>query len=89
MEITTFDRKYIYDMEFIRSEMELKYHEFRLKNPLFDLSDMENKISIMEGVIIHIYKVYDLLENQQKAQVKLELLNTKLLSELLILKTNE
>lgn len=81
------DRRYLYDLEFIRSEMELKLHEFKLNRPTFDTSDILNKIEILSGCISHVYNLYEDIEKINKRQFELEFLNKKLIAEISILKT--
>lgn len=80
------DRKYLYDMEYIRSEMELKFTQFKITNPIQDVAEMNDKLSKMNGCITHVYQLHEELEKHKKNQLESDFKNQKLLAEILALK---
>ena len=65
-------------LEWIISEMELKIHELKAKNPNFDSSDSVKKINSLKSVQSFVYETY---EKNNKVLIKnkeLEFLNSKL-----------
>ena len=83
MNKATIDKKFLYDMEYIRGAMEIKRGQAFAKNPKMDLSDIDNKIELATGVVNHIYQLHELLNQISKEQFKLEFINEKLVCELL------
>ena len=83
------DRTILYDMEYLRSEMELKLNQAKQKNLDGNYPDAENKIKIADGIITHIYKLHEFVEQITKEQIKLDFINKKLLAEILILKNKQ
>ena len=76
-------RTLIYDLEFIRCEMELKLAEALIKNRFIDYSDAKNKIQLMTNSIDSIYKLFENLEEFNNKKIELELINKKLMAEIL------
>ncbi|CAB4165246.1 hypothetical protein UFOVP916_4 [uncultured Caudovirales phage] len=74
-------RKFIYGLEFIRSEMELKMHEAKIKNPKFDETDIKQKIAAVSETQLYLHELYEELERIKKENLSLQFLNKKLLTD--------
>ena len=48
-----------YYLEYIQSEMELKLHESKIKNPNIDYSDAVKKIKLIQNVKHFIYEMWE------------------------------
>ena len=82
------DRKHLYSLEFIRSEMEMKLHAAKIKNEFSDYTDAENKIKMLGEAIGHVYQLHENIEKFNNKKNELELWNSKLLAEILHLRSN-
>lgn len=66
-------------LEWIISEMELKLHEFKIKNPNFDSNDSVKKINSLKKVQDHVYKSFEEIEKFKKEIELLKFTNKKLI----------
>ena len=85
------NRQFIYGLEFIRSEMELRLTEAKIKNPNFDGSDAEKKIEMVAKTQTYLYELYETIQQKDKEIFEFEFLKKKLIAENIILtnKNNE
>lgn len=74
------NRKYIYSLEYVKSEMELKLHQFKIANPTLDTLEAENKINALSDVQVYLHEVFELSEKLKKENQRLNLENEKLLA---------
>lgn len=82
------DRQYLYDLEHVRSDFEIAYYRFKEKSPTADLTEMENKLSLLSGCITHIHQLHEAIGKHDKKVMMQEFTNQKLLAEIIILKRN-
>lgn len=74
---------YLYDLEYIRSEMELKLNQAKIKaNFTGNFTDAEDKIKRLTGVINHLYELYENIEQFNAKKKELEFINKKLNAEI-------
>ena len=74
------NRQYIYDLEYVKSEMEIKTIRYNQSNPNADVSEAENKISKLANVQTYILEFYELCEKLKKENQRLNIENEKLLA---------
>lgn len=74
------NRKYIYSLEYVKSEMELKLHQFKISNPTLDTLEAENKINALSDVQVYLNEVFELSEKLKKENQRLNIENEKLLA---------
>lgn len=71
-------RNYIYSLEFVRSEMYVKLHEFLIKNPTFDATDSYDKINRIAAVQNFLNVQFEVIE-QLKKEIQLKDITIKTL----------
>lgn len=74
------NRQYIYDIEYVKSEMEIKTIRYKQSNPNSDVSEAEIKISKLANVQTYLLEFYELCEKLKKENQRLNLENEKLLA---------
>ena len=84
-------RRFIYGLEFVASEMELKVGQVQHKNyenKIFDKTypDAEKKILAVRQAQDYLYKLYEEIERIKKVNFRLDFENKKLLAENMTLK---
>jgi len=80
------DRKFLYDLEYVRSDFESAYHKYKEANPQADLSEMQNKLSLLSGCIAHVHQLHEAIGSHSKKVMMQEFTNQKLLAEIIMLK---
>lgn len=75
-------RRYIYDLEFIKCEMELKKHQAVRKDVNFDTKDINNKIDLISGVQKYLNAQFEVMEDLKKKNQRLSILNETLQAKL-------
>lgn len=73
-----------YDMEYIISEMELKIHQSRIKNPELKFLDAIDKLEKLKKIKFKFYELFWEKQREKKEKNKVKIQN-----ELLLLKTQE
>lgn len=76
------NRSHIYSLEWIRSEMELKVHEFKIKNKDVNVDDANKKIESLSKTQSYLFSLYEEMESRKKTIEQMSFLNKKLLAEL-------
>jgi len=73
-------RRFIYGLEFVRSEMELKLTEAKIKNVNFDSSDADKKIKAVADAQIYLNVLYDELVRIKRENYSLVKENERLVA---------
>jgi hypothetical protein len=76
------NRKMIYSLEWIRSEMQLKLFEVIAKNPKFESETPNQKINAIGEVQEYLEDIFHVIEQAKKNIQQKDLLISKLQSEL-------
>lgn len=76
------NREVVYSLEYVKSEMELKMHQFRIQNPNSDISELKSKIDRITKAQDYVYKTFELIEAFKKDMQLLMATNSKLQAEL-------
>lgn len=84
----TENRKVVYSLEYVKSEMELKMHQFRIQNPNADITELQSKIDRIKSAQDYIYKTYELMEALKKDMQILKASNSSIQAELNHIKNN-
>lgn len=74
-------RRFIYGLEFVKSEMEMKVTEAKRKNKDFDSTDAELKIKAVAKAENYLYILYEELVKMKKKNYELEFLTRTLIAE--------
>lgn len=76
------NREVVYSLEYVKSEMELKKHQFRIQNPNADISELKSKIDRISKAQNYVYKTFELMEALKRDMQLLRVTNSKLQAEL-------
>lgn len=76
------NREVVYSLEYVKSEMELKMHQFRIQNPNADISELKSKIDRISKAQNYVYKTFELMEALKRDMQLLRVTNSKLQAEL-------
>lgn len=76
------NREVVYSLEYVKSEMELKMHQFRIQNPNADLSELQSKVDRIKKAQEYVYKSYEVIESVKKENQILKVANQKLQAEI-------
>ena len=76
------NREVVYSLEYVKSEMELKMHQFRILNPNADISELKSKIDRITKAQDYVYKTFELMEALKRDIQLLQVTNSKLQAEL-------
>lgn len=82
MEDYSQNRNIVYSLEWVKSEMELKMHQYALLNKNADLTEPKKKIKSIADAQDYVSNMYEVMERLKKKMQLLELTNAKLLAEL-------
>ena len=74
------NRQYIYDLEYVKSEMEIKTIRYKQSNSNADVSEAEIKISKLANIQTYLLEFYELCEKLKKENKRLNIENEKLLA---------
>lgn len=74
------NRQYIYDLEYVKSEMEIKTIRYKQSNSNADVSEAEIKISKLANIQTYLLEFYELCEKLKKENQRLNIENEKLLA---------
>ncbi len=66
-------------LEWVLSEMELKVHELRIKDPGFDFTDATNKMNAIKKAQNYIHDTYSKLREVDKRIFEQDLINSRLM----------
>lgn len=80
------NRNIVYSLEWVKSEMELKMHQYAMANKEADLSEPKRKIKCIADAQDYICEVYEVIERLKKEIDLKDLTNKKLHAEINILK---
>ena len=80
------NRSFIYALEFVRSEMELRLNKHIEANIDYDATEAQKKIDALENVQMYLHEVYEVIEKLKKEIDLKDLTNKKLHAEINILK---
>ena len=76
------NREVVYSLDYVKSEMELKMHQFRIQNPNADISELKSKIDRITKAQDYVYKTFELMEALKRDIQLLQVTNSKLQAEL-------